>query len=111
MSPGTERMFWGVIVLAVCLGLLALLAIYWSMPSPRRAYVAPPTDRNGYSYTCYCWRDPVRVTFCAEPARKRRRHARLDQPPQDRRSRPDPSPNAGADCGKEGDIAPVPVAV
>ncbi|MEV5567623.1 hypothetical protein AB0L54_32925 [Streptomyces sp. NPDC052196] len=108
MSEGTERMFWGVIVLAVAVGLLALLAIYWSMPSPYRAYVAPPTEQNGYSYTCYCWRDPVRVTFCAEPERKRRRHARLDQPPQSRRS-PSSAP-AGEDCGREGDITPVPVA-
>ncbi|MBD0743816.1 hypothetical protein [Streptomyces sp. CBMA152] len=105
-----ERAFWGVIVIAVALGLLALLAIYWSMPSPCRAYVAPRTDRNGYSYTCYCWAQPVRVTFCAESDRKRRRHAKLDQPPQGRGSRPDPSPRAGADREKEGDIAPVPVA-
>lgn len=55
-----DRMFWGVMVLAVCVVVLALFAIYWSMPSPYRAYVAPPTDRDGYSYTCYCWRDPVR---------------------------------------------------
>lgn len=106
-----ERAFWGVMVIAVGLGLLALLAIYWSMPSPRRGYVAPPTDRAGYSYTCYCWGESVRVTFYAEPDRKRRRHARLDQPPQHRGSRPDPSRSAGADCGSEGDIAPAPVAV
>ncbi|HEY1179594.1 MAG TPA: hypothetical protein VGF17_25855 [Phytomonospora sp.] len=111
MTYGMERAFWGVMVLAIGLALLALLAIYWSMPSPHRAYIALPADRDGYSYTCYCWRDPVRVTIPAEPPRPRRRHARLDQPPQDHRSRPDPSPSAGADCGTEGDIAPVSVAV
>ncbi|MGW2485173.1 hypothetical protein ACWCWQ_35690 [Streptomyces sp. NPDC001571] len=110
MSAGTERMFWGVMVLAVSLGLLALLAIYWSMPSTSRAYIEPPTDRNGYSYTCYCWRSPVRVTVRTEPPRPRRRHARLDQPPQSVRSSP-PPPDAGADCGQEGAITPVPVAV
>ncbi|GGY65749.1 hypothetical protein [Streptomyces xanthochromogenes] len=110
MSAGTERMFWGVMVLAVSLGLLALLAIYWSMPSTYRASIEPPTDRNGYSYTCYCWRSPVRVTVRTEPPRPRRRHARLDQPPQVARSSP-PAPDAGADCGQEGAIAPVPVAV
>ncbi|WHM36326.1 hypothetical protein [Streptomyces sp. BPTC-684] len=105
-----ERMFWGVMVLAVCVAMLALLAIYWSMPPAHRAYVALPTDRDGYSYTCYCWRDPVRVILCTGSGKHRRRHARLDQPPQDFRSRRDPSSSAGADCGSEGDIAPAPVA-
>lgn len=49
---------WGLLALAVGLGLLALVAIYSSMPSPYRATCEPPTDRDGYSYTCYCWRAP-----------------------------------------------------
>ncbi|MEU9098095.1 hypothetical protein [Streptomyces sp. NPDC048361] len=82
MSAGAERMFWGGVILLVGFGLLTLLAVYWAMPQPHRAHAAPPTDQDGYSYICYCWRDPVRVTFgAAEPERKPRRPTKADRPP------------------------------
>ena len=107
-SEVLDRMVIGVVCLSVCLGLVALLAIYASMPSPRRAVAPAPTDRPGYTYTCYCYRDAVRVKILADET-PRRRHARTQSKPARSRSRPMSSPNAGA-VGGRGDHAPVPVA-
>lgn len=113
-SAVLDRTLWGAIILSVGLALLALVAIYSSMPSPHRAQTPPPIDRDGYTYTCYCYSDPVRVKILA-PTKSRRaarhgRHARLDQPPQDHRIRPHHVSRAGADGGGKGGTVPVTVA-
>lgn len=108
---GTEldRMVIGVVCLCISLGGGTLFAIYWSMPSPRRAVAPAPIDRPGYTYICYCYHEPLRVKILAEGApAPRRRHARSGPAPA-RRSRPMSSPNAGA-AGGRGEHVPVPVA-
>lgn len=107
---GTEldRTLIGVVCLCVSLGVLSLVAIYCSMPSPRRAVAPAPTDRPGYTYTCYCYRDALRVKILADET-PRRRHARTPSNPARSRSRPMSSPNAGA-VGGRGEHAPMPVA-
>ncbi|WP_167828890.1 hypothetical protein [Streptomyces sp. MZ04] len=42
-----ERAMWGTVALSIALAILALLAIYWSIPSPHRAVTPPPLDRDG----------------------------------------------------------------
>lgn len=111
---GTEldRMVIGVVCLCISLGGGTLLAIYWSMPSPRRAVAPAPVDRPGYTYTCYCYYEPVRVKILAPKssrAARHGRHARTDQPPQDHRIRPHHVSRAGADGGGRGTV-PVTVA-
>jgi hypothetical protein len=108
--------------LAVGLALIALAAIYSSMPSPRRA-ISPPPDRPGVKYTCYCYSRPVRVLIeaprsmprpAARPApqpdpqaQTRGRHAkRPPEPPV----RPFYVSHAGADGGGRDVQHPVPVA-
>jgi hypothetical protein len=107
-SEVLDRMVIGVVCLSVCLGLVALLAIYASMPSPRLAVAPAPTDRPGYTYTCYCYRDSVRVEILPTN-QPRRRHARSEPARPRNRSRPMSSPNAGV-AGGRGEHAPVPVA-
>jgi len=108
-SEVLDRMVIGLVCLSVCLGLVALLAIYASMPSPRRAVAPAPTDRPGYTYTCYCYRDSVRVEILSAN-RPRRRHARSEPARSGNRSRPMSSPHTGVAGGK-GKHAPMPVAV
>lgn len=102
-----DRMMWGALILSVSLGLLALLAIYSSMPSPHRAVTPPPLDQDGHTYTCYCYATPVRVQIQTPhgPARAagRRRRARRAVWPRRRRVRPiSDASHAGADCGGRG---------
>jgi len=97
-----------VVSLSVSLGVVALIAIYCSMPSPRRAVAPAPVDRPGYTYTCYCYNESVRVLILDSEV-PRRRHARHGSKPARSRSRPVSSPNAGAAGGRGGN-APVPMA-
>lgn len=57
----------GIISICVSLGLLALTAVWASMPSATRA-VTPAPDRPGKRYRCYCWSEPVVVFIEAPPA-------------------------------------------
>ncbi|MFM9368057.1 hypothetical protein [Streptomyces sp. Da 82-17] len=114
MILDVEPAMWGVFAIALSLGLLALVAIYWSMPNPLRAETPPPLDRPGTTYTCYCYAEPVRVLIGAPtpvPGKARGRHARAAQWPLHHRIRPDNHvSHAGADGGGKGGTAPVPVA-
>lgn len=103
-----DRMVIGVFCLCISLGLGTLFAIYWSMPSPRRAVAPAPVDRPGYTYTCYCYRDSMRVKILADET-PRGRHARTESKSARRRSRSVSSPNAGA-AGGRGEHVPVSVA-
>ncbi|MEU2179731.1 hypothetical protein [Streptomyces thermolilacinus] len=105
-----DRVFWGALILAVSALLLALLIMWALLPNPHRGFTPPPLDRDGYTYTCFCWQDTVRVTILAEPPPKRK-HARHARAPQVHRIRPNSSPNAGADGGREGRAVPMPAAV
>ncbi|MCX4672413.1 hypothetical protein OG453_38145 [Streptomyces sp. NBC_01381] len=108
-----ERVMWGIVALSIALAILALVAIYWSMPSSHRAVTPPPLDRDGYVYTCYCYRDPVRVQIQdpRSPRRTeaRRRHARGIPWLIRHRVRPD-SHVSHAGAGGGGGTAPVLVA-
>lgn len=108
-----DRVMWGVIALSVGLGLLALVAIYSSLPSPHRAVTPPPLDQDGHTYTCYCYRTPVRV-HVQNPqngARKgHRRRARRGPWPRRHSVRPIPDVSHVVAGGGRGGAAPVPVA-
>ena len=114
MTFALDRVLWGTVALSASVALLALFAIYSSMPSPHRAVTPPPIDKDGYTYTCYCFSDPVRVKILAPTQQKRAarsgRHARGDQPPQRHRVRPNHVSHAGADGGGKEGTAPVSVA-
>jgi hypothetical protein len=115
-----DRTVLGVVILSVCLGLGALLAIYWSIPGPQRAVAPAPLDKDGYTYNCYCFRHPVRVMILAPEerqkkvktpaAQQRRRHARRNGLLHGHRIRPNHVSHAGADGGGRGESAPVTVA-
>lgn len=66
MDAVTVRVLWGVTSISLSLVVLAAGVLYAWMGSPARAVPpAPPTPleaEQGYSYTCYCYRDPVQVT-------------------------------------------------
>ncbi|MFF0630398.1 hypothetical protein [Streptomyces sp. NPDC004296] len=51
----------------------ALVAMWALLPDPHRAVTPPPLDEEGFTYTCRCWQDRVKVTIL--PA-SRGRHAR-----------------------------------
>ncbi|KOX33059.1 MULTISPECIES: hypothetical protein [unclassified Streptomyces] len=112
MTPVPTPALIGVVTLCASLGVLALVAIYASMPSPRRA-MTPPPDRPGIRYSCYCWQRPVRVLIVEpepEPeqqpvAARRGRHAKGNT---DHRAHPHASP-AAAGSGGRGKV-PVPAA-
>lgn len=57
----------GAISIGVSLALLALMAVWASLPSAKRA-VTPAPDRPGMRYRCYCWKEPVVVFVEAPPA-------------------------------------------
>ncbi len=78
----------GVIAVCVSLGLLALTAVWASMPSAQRA-VTPAPDRPGKRYRCYCWKEPVVVFIEAPPAPK------IEAPPFPRVEAP-PAPRVEA---------------
>lgn len=105
MMPGTERAAIGLVIVCVSVALLGLLLVWAMLPSPHRAETALPSDREGYSYRCYCWRDPVTVTIRTEQGR--RRHARDDRTPLRDRIRSLSSPNVGAECGTGAHPEPV----
>ncbi|MET7364011.1 hypothetical protein ABZS76_36985 [Streptomyces sp. NPDC005562] len=63
-----DRIMWGTVAVAVALALLALTAIYWSMPCPLRATTPPPLDQDGHTYTCY-WARRLRCP-CRWPRRR-----------------------------------------
>ncbi len=75
----TGRLVAGLLVLCVSLGVLALVAIHSSMPSPRRA-LSPPPERPGTTYRCHCWNRSLRVWIEApaepDPPRRSSRPAR-----------------------------------
>jgi hypothetical protein len=115
-----DRALWGLVALSVGFGLLALVAIYGSMPGPDRAFSPPPVDQPGFTFSCYCYDRPLRVLIVdpkaevritapqPQPA-ARARHAK--QPPN-HRARPDNHvSHAEAGGGGEGGIVPEPVAV
>ncbi|MFH8885732.1 hypothetical protein [Streptomyces californicus] len=106
MMDGADRAALGFVIICVSVVLLALLVLWALLPSPHRAETALPLDREGYSYRCYCWRDPVTVTIRTEQGR--RRHAREERPTLRDRIRSWSSPNVGAECGPG--VHPEPVA-
>ncbi|MFC9652878.1 hypothetical protein [Streptomyces sp. NPDC056937] len=70
MEPVTDRTLWGVVVIALALIILAWGVMYASTPSSNRhtnpdlSELRVPVDaEKGYTYTCHCYRDPVRVTI------------------------------------------------
>ncbi|MFE2843872.1 hypothetical protein ACFXKS_10015 [Streptomyces scopuliridis] len=70
MEPVTDRALWGVVVIALTLIALAWGVMYASAPSDDRhtdrdlSELRVPVDtEKGYTYTCHCYRDPVRVTI------------------------------------------------
>ncbi|MFI5758977.1 hypothetical protein [Streptomyces sp. NPDC051569] len=77
MDPVTDRGLWGFVVIALTLIVLAVGLLYASMPHAEDASDAvriPPDAEEGYTYTCYCYRDPIAVTI--PRPQTRRRHAR-----------------------------------
>ncbi|MFI5754413.1 hypothetical protein [Streptomyces sp. NPDC051569] len=81
MDPVTDRGLWGFVVIALTLIVLAVGLLYAHMTATEAAAEGsddepriPPDAEAGYSYTCYCYRDPIRVTIAAPGTR--RRHAR-----------------------------------
>ncbi|MGW1277960.1 hypothetical protein ACWD4V_13550 [Streptomyces tsukubensis] len=102
-----DQIFWGSLILALSVLLLVLLIMWALLPNPHRAFTPPPLDRDGFTYSCYCWQDSVRVTILAD-APGRARHARRARDPLFDRIRSDSSPNARADGGRKGNAAPVP---
>lgn len=102
---GTDRAALGFVIICVSVVMLALLVTWALLPSPHRAETALPLDREGYSYRCYCWRDPVTVTIRTEQGR--RRHARDDRATLRDRIRSLSSPNVGAECGPGAHPEPV----
>ncbi|GAA1175872.1 hypothetical protein GCM10009578_017120 [Streptomyces rhizosphaericus] len=104
-----DRTFWGILIIAVSVPLLALLIMWAMLPNPHRGFTPPPLDREGFTYSCYCWQDRVRVTILADPL-PRGRHARRARAPLYHRIRSNSSPNARADGGRKGEAAPVPAA-
>ncbi|MFC0599904.1 hypothetical protein [Streptomyces palmae] len=71
-------------VVAICVSLLVLVALFAWMPSGQRG-VTPPLDEPGGTYTCLCWQAPVRVEIAPRIPPGRGRHARGRSP--DHRSR------------------------
>lgn len=102
MNTALDRVVIGALILSVSLGLLALLAIYASMPSPHRA-VSPPPNRPGTHYRCHCWDRPIRVLIVdpPDPQSQTTSRARHAKPHQDHRARPNAS-HAGAGGGGRG---------
>ncbi|MFJ7523967.1 hypothetical protein ACIQ1S_03495 [Streptomyces griseus] len=105
MTDGAERAAIGIVIICTCVVLLALLVLWALLPSPHRAETALPLDHEGYSYRCYCWRDPVTVTIRTEQGR--RRHARDERATLLDRIRSWSSPNVGAECGPGAHPEPV----
>lgn len=104
-----DRVFWGALILGVSALLLALLIMWALLPNPHRGFTPPPLDRDGFTYSCYCWQDSIRVTILAEPP-PRAKHARRARAPLFSRIRSNSSPNARADGGRKGNAIPVPAA-
>ncbi|MFJ7902362.1 hypothetical protein ACIQ6V_18030 [Streptomyces sp. NPDC096198] len=103
----TERVFWGTTILAVSVLLIVLLIMWALLPNPHRGFTPPPLDRDGFTYTCFCWQDTVRVTILAEPP-SRRKHARVSAPLSHRLTS---TPNARTGGARERGAVPIPAAV
>ncbi|WP_411146412.1 hypothetical protein [Streptomyces sp. x-80] len=104
MMEGMERAALGFVIICACVVLLALFVVWAMIPGPHRAETALPSDEEGFSYRCHCWRDPVTVTIRTEQgSQARRRHAREERrAPLRHRIRLLSSPNVGAECGPGG---------
>ncbi|MFE4534879.1 hypothetical protein ACFRKB_07320 [Streptomyces scopuliridis] len=64
MEPVTDPALWGVVSIAMSAIVLAVGVLYAVMPTADSAVSPVPLDaEEGYTYTCYCCPDPVRVTI------------------------------------------------
>lgn len=101
-----DRIMWGAIVGPVALALLALLAIYLSMPSPHRAMTPPLLNPDSHIHTCYRYRTQVRVQIETPPSDthqgSRRRRARRVTWPSRHRAHPTPDASHAAGGAEEG---------
>ncbi|MFE2496866.1 hypothetical protein [Streptomyces scopuliridis] len=69
MEPVTDPALWGVVSIAMSAIVLAVGVLYAVMPTADGAVPPVPLDaEEGYTYTCYCCPDPVRVTIRAPQA-------------------------------------------
>ncbi|MEV4973625.1 hypothetical protein [Streptomyces scopuliridis] len=69
MEPVTDPALWGVVSIAMSAIVLAVGVLYAVMPPADSALPPVPLDaEEGYTYTCYCCPDPVRVTIRAPQA-------------------------------------------
>ncbi|MFE7569708.1 hypothetical protein ACFU76_22525 [Streptomyces sp. NPDC057539] len=69
MEPVTDPALWGVVSIAMSAIVLAVGVLYAVMPSAESALPPVPLDaEEGFTYTCYCCPDPVRVTVRAPQA-------------------------------------------
>ncbi|MCA6090932.1 hypothetical protein LE181_01920 [Streptomyces sp. SCA3-4] len=106
VDPGPVMI--GIIVITLSILALALLVMWWAMPSPRRAFTPPPVGVPGMRFRCYCHEDPITVIVLASPEheqqlaararrqRRHRRHARLSPRRLWHRSRPASTDHEGA---------------
>lgn len=120
VDPGPVAI--GIIVITLSILALALLIMWWAMPSPRRAFTPPPIDVPGMRFRCYCYEDPITVIVLASPEheqqlaararqqRRHRRHARLSPRRPWRRIRPAPPGHEGS-VGAGRGRPPAPVTV
>lgn len=60
---------YAVVAGAIGLGVVALVAIYISMPSPGRAFEPPPGE--GTVVRCYCYNRPIEVKVVRQKTRRR----------------------------------------
>ncbi|MFD7118026.1 hypothetical protein ACFWAA_13375 [Streptomyces sp. NPDC059922] len=70
MEPVTDPALWGVVSIAMSVVVLGVWLLCAVVPSVDSAAVpsVPLGAEEGYTYTCYCCPDPVRVTIRAPQA-------------------------------------------
>ncbi|MFJ1581374.1 hypothetical protein [Streptomyces sp. NPDC088182] len=70
MEPVTDPALWGVVSIAMSAVVLGVWVLCAVMPAVDSAAVplVPVDAEEGYTYTCYCCPDPVRVTVRAPQA-------------------------------------------
>ncbi|MFE1962429.1 hypothetical protein [Streptomyces sp. NPDC059479] len=59
----TDPVLWGVVSIVVSATIMAVGVLYASMAASNEADPPVPADgEKDFTYTCHCYRDPIRVT-------------------------------------------------
>lgn len=77
-DPANDQALWGVVVLAVSFVVLVLGVLYAVTWRPEVDVPLVPFDAEEvYTYTCYCYREPIHIRIRASELPRRHAYGRL----------------------------------